>query len=109
MRGAERVVDVEVLPLHEALHEGGVTRFLPGVEPQVLEQFDPWGELGESRADRCHRPPLVGLPLRPAEVAARGDRGAVAGEPLDRRERGSNAQIVRDLAVFEWHVEVGTQ
>ncbi len=109
MSGAERVVDVEVLPFDEVLHEGGIARFLPRVEPQVLEQLDAGGELREPSADGRHRPPLVGLPLRPAEMAACGDRGAVTSEPLDGRQRGSDAQIVGDLAVFERHVEVGAQ
>ena len=104
---AERVVDVEVLPLHELLHEGGITRFLPRVEPEVLEQLDARCELGEASAHRCHRPSVVGLPLRPAEMTARGDRGTATDEPLDRRERGSDAQIVGDLAVLERDVEVG--
>ncbi len=106
MRGAERVVDVHVLSCDQPLDELRVARLLAGIEAQVLEQLDVGRELCEPRADRSHRVPLVGFALRTTEVAARRDVRAVLGEPLDRRERGSDAQVVDDLAVLEGHVEV---
>src|SRR5207248_1141965 len=47
--------------------------------------------------------------LRPAQMAARGDLRAALSEPLDRRQGGADAEVVRDLAVAQRHVEVGAQ
>ncbi len=40
VRGAERIVDVDIRELGEALREGRIVGFLPGVEADVLQQED---------------------------------------------------------------------
>ena len=109
VRSTERVVDVGVVAVDELRDECGVVALLPRVEPQVLEQLDAGRELREPRPHGRHRVAVVGLALRPAEVTARGDARAALDEPLDRGQRGADAEVVDDLAVVERHVEVSAQ
>ena len=85
-----------------------IVALLARVESQVLEQLDAGRQLGESLPDRLHRILRVGLALRPTEVRGTHNMRAATGEPLDRRQRGADAEIVDDLAVVDGHIEIGT-
>jgi len=98
MGGPEGVVDVEVATLDEPVDEGRAVGLLTRVPPQVVEQRHPGNELGQPGAHRRQ----VGLGVRralgPAQVAARGDLGAVVEQPPQRRDRRPDAQVVVDDA-----------
>ena len=106
MRCPEGVVDVAVDALHQLLREGGVVGLLARVEAQVLQQFDPRSELGEAPAHRLHRELCGGRALWPPEMAGGDDVGAALGQPVDRRQRGPDAEVVGDRLTVEGHVEV---
>ena len=94
VRRAERLVHVGVIAPDHALHEGGVVRLLARVEPQVVGERHARAEGVEPPAHGVHLPPWVALPRRPAQVRRRGHLGAVVEEPLQRRERGGDAEVV---------------
>ena len=109
--GAERVVRRRrPCPRRAARTKAGSFALLARVEAQVLEQLDARGELGEPGAHRVPSSTSGRAALRPAEVAARGDRGAVRLQPLDRGQRGADAEVVGDARRrVERHVEVGAE
>ena len=96
VRRAERVVDVAVDAVDELGDEGVVVALLARVVAQVVEELDAGRELGEAGADRIHRVLRVRLALRPAEVAGGHDVRPAIGQPLDRRQRGTDAEVVGD-------------
>ncbi len=123
MGRAEGVVHVEVGEAREGGSEGGVVPLLAGVEAEVLEEqavpgprardrrlgrgADAIGDEGDGAAEnlpealrrRCEGLPRVGLPLGPAEVAAKDrDRGGVEDRPHGRQAR-RDAPVVGDGAV----------
>ncbi len=106
VRGAEGVVDIDILAGDQLLDELRVACLLAGIEPQVLEQLDGGCQLRKPRSHGSHRVALVRPSLRAPEMAARGDVGALLREPFDRRERGSDAVVVDDLACLDGDVEV---
>ena len=109
VRRPERVVHVQVVTGHQTLHERRVVGGLPRVEAEVVEQLHTRCELGEARPHRLHRERRVRGTLRPAEVRARRHPRAPGGQPLDRRQRGPDAEVVGDDAVTDGHVEVGPE
>ena len=109
MRGAERVVHVEVHALGEGAGRLRVVRGLPREEARVLEDAHPLvrDELGQPLGDGRDRERRVGA-FRAPEVRAHRDLGRVALEQqLERRERCADSRVVRDAAVVERDVEVG--
>ena len=109
MRSTERVVDIEILAGNEALHESRIIRRLAGIESQVVQKFHPRSELRQTAAHRFHGVLRIRSTLRSTEMGAGRDGGTTTGEPLDRGERGTDAEIVNDLAVGDRDVEVGAQ
>ena len=126
VRRAERVVHVRRRPARAATTaKAGSFGRLTRVEPQVLEQHHLTGDearrhrrgrnpttsgasgtshaeqLGEALGDRCERVLRVRHALRPAEVAARDHGRALVAQPLDRGQRGADAQVVGDRAVTD--------
>ena len=111
VRGAERIVDVEVVPVRELAREGRVVLRLARVEAGVLEhaQASVGNELAQAALDRRHRVrrPVL-LRLRPPEMGADADPGRAAVEQQPQgRQRGPDARVVCDLAVLERDVQVG--
>ena len=131
MRRAERVVDVDVGERGQLLAEGGVVLLLALVEAQVLEQqhvavaqrgrlglgilahrvareHDRLAEkLGKAQRGRAQAERLlVTGARRTSQVAHQDDARAVADELLDRGQRGADARVIGDDAVFDRHVEV---
>jgi hypothetical protein len=49
---------------------------------------------------------LNALTFRPAQMRCEDDAGAVFGRVFDRRDSRTNARVVVNLAVFDWHVEI---
>ena len=87
-----------------------INALLARVEPQVLEQLHPRYQLRQPGAYGVHRIPRVGSALGAAQVTARGNGGdTVVPQPLDRGQRGADAQVVVDAAVGDGDVEVGTE
>ena len=109
VRGAECIVDIEVLTSDEGLHERRIVGGLTRVEAQVVEQFHTRGQLGEPTANWLDRVPRIGSALGPTEVRAGRDGGTTTGEPFDGRQRRTDAEVVDDLAMRDRHVEVGAQ
>ncbi len=112
VRGAEGVVDVGVLAGDEAVDERLRVRLLARVEAEVVEQLDAGHEFGQAGAHRGEVVAGVGRALRPAEVGADRDVGAVVEQPLQGRDAGADAEVVRDdpravRAVGEGDVQVG--
>ena len=108
VRGAERVVDEEVEVVRELACELWVVRRLAGVEAGVLQDADPLvgQELPKSCLHRLHRESRV-LAFGPPQVRADNDLGGIPLEKqLERRLRGANARVVRDLPILEGHVQV---
>ena len=109
VRGPERVVHVQVVSVGEAAGGLRVVLRLSGVEAGVLEHGDPRirEQLAEPVRDRVHRERRIGA-LRPAEMGADRDlRRVPVEQKAERRERGPDPRVVRDLAVLERDVEVG--
>merc|ERR1711966_461940 len=131
VRGAERVVDVEVGKLGELLGEVLAVLLLVLVEADVLEEahgavvhardgilddvahavvnlgHGAGEELGEARAARGEAELVLGAILRAAQVGGDEDLGAVLDEVLDGGDGGADAGVVGDLEVLvEGHVEV---
>jgi hypothetical protein len=104
---AEGVVDVEVEAPDQLGDEVRVVGLLTGVEAEVLHELHAGGELLEPLTDGSHGVLLIGLALGPAEVAADGDVGAPRLQPLDRRHRRGDAEVVVDVPVGDRDVEVG--
>ena len=103
----EGVVDVGIDAIDQLGDECGIVALLPRVEPQVLEQLDTGCQLTQTGAHCVHRVLRVRLALGPAEVAGGDHGGAALGEPVDRGERGADAEVVGDLAVLHRNVEIG--
>ena len=117
MRGAERVVHVDVRERRQRFGKRRIVLFLFGVEPQVLEQDDAArirrDDLSRRRADAVgrerHRPVherrqvlghrlqaefRIRLALRPAEVRREDDRRAAFQRVRDGRQGRANARVV---------------
>ena len=133
VRGAERVVDVDVAQLGQVRGERRIVRFLAGVEAQVLDQHHPAGleglrpaqrleagdlgrqrdsdaeQLAQAHRDRRERTLWIDLALRPTEVGAAHDLRATLSQVFDGRKRRGDAQVVLDAAVAQRNVEVGAQ
>ena len=129
MRGAERVVDVDVGELGELRGELGVVLRLTLLVADVLEHEDVAGrevvgershvvaddrrrerhvgpgELGESIRRRAQRQLRLAI-LRATEVGDEDQASTALAEFLDRRQRGADAGVVGDRAVIERDVEV---
>ena len=123
VRGAERVVDVDVAVRRERARERLVVRFFARVEAQVLEHRDlavaqigddlaravadglvgerdvGVEQLGEPRRDRLERELRLGLAVGTAEVRAEHDARAAIDQVLQRRQRRADARVVGDFAV----------
>jgi hypothetical protein len=130
VRGAERLVHVDVAELREVRAERGVVLGLPRLEAQVLEHHDVARarrrdqrldarpddrgrerdvgaeQLAQARRDRCHRVLRVDDALRATEVAGDDHHRALRAQPVDRRQRGRDAEVVLHHAVSQRHVEV---
>jgi hypothetical protein len=133
VRGAERVVDVEVGEVGQRGGELRIVRLLLGVEAEVLEHqqvartqlldghLDSGSErvaghphraaeeLAEAVGDRLQAESVVHLALRPPEMAGEDDGRPTLQQVHDRRQAGANAGVVGDPPVVERDVEVGTQ
>ncbi len=120
VRGAERVVDVEVRERAEARRQLGVVLRLARLEADVLEHHDVAvghvvevrrerdlgaEQAGEVLGDRRERELRLAV-LRPAEVRDEQQPRAALAQLLDRRQRGADAGIVGDRAVRQRDVEV---
>jgi hypothetical protein len=79
VRGAERVVHVQITAVGELAGELRVVLRLARIKARVLEHVDPLvrEQLTETRLHRCHRELRIGPP-GPAEVRADGDLGRAA-------------------------------
>ena len=121
---AEGVVDEDVDVLGELLGEFRVVLLLLLVEPDVLEEkrfalaqgvlqppdlvADDVGghndfvrdEIGQPLRGRAEAHRRIDLALGPAEVGGDDEAGAVIEEPDDRRQRGADARVVADPALF---------
>ncbi len=131
MRGAERVVDVDVGELGERLRKRGIVLFLFRVEAQVLEQDDLGSamrcghggfrrladavgrkddvalqQLPQSIGDRLQAELRRRLALRPPQVRRKNDRRALVERVVNGRQRRGDARVVGDRAVLDRHVEV---
>ena len=130
MRRTERLVHVVVGELRQIRRERGIILCFAALEAQVLqhdevprfEAADVWldrgahhawregnvlsEQLAQARGDGRHRVLRVGRPLGPPEVSGHDDGGILRAQPLERRERGRDAQVVGDGAVLERNVEV---
>src|SRR5207248_803844 len=98
----------EVVRVGELAREPGIVLRLARVEAGVLEDGQP--VVGDRRTERLtHGLDREGWirALRPAEMRADGDGVGIAVEqPPQRRQRGTDARVVGDAPVLEWHVEV---
>ena len=83
---------------HERLHTGAGD----GGRQEDLEIE----QLAETLGHRRHRVAGIGLPLRSAEMPARDDDRVTVAQPLDRGERGGDAEVVVDVPVGHGNVEV---
>ena len=63
-------------------------------------------DLREALGDRSQPQTVLDLAVRAAEVAREDHPRAVGQEEVDRRDRGTDARIVRDLAVLQRDVEI---
>ncbi len=131
MRGAERVVDVDLAQTGELGGERRVVLLLPLVEAQVLDEQDlpvgeglrrgeralaahvvhigdgPTQQLAQAVGDRPHRIGLLEAgPRGAAEVAHEHDAGPAPGRKLDGRKGARGARVVGDGAVRDGNVEV---
>ena len=131
MRGAERVVDVHVAERGQLLAERGVVLLLALVEAQVLQhehvavaqrrglrarvvahrvgcEHDGLAQqLRELLGGGAQRERLFeALARRAAEMAHEHDARTLRDELLDGGQRGADARVVGDDAVFHRHVEV---
>ncbi len=109
VRRAERVVHVGVEAGDQPIDERRVVRLFARVVPEVLDELDAWCQLGQPLAHRRHGIGRIRLAFRPSEVRAHRDVRAVLLQPLDRRQRRPDAQVVGDAAVLHRHVEVRAQ
>ena len=131
MRGAERVVDVDVAERGHLLRERVVVLLLALVDAAVLEQHhlsgfqrrlprrvvDPVRDQRDVALEQSPQPfgdrlqRVLGLELsfgRAAEVRRDHHDRARLQRGLDRRHRRADARVVGDTAVIVlWHVEVG--
>ena len=94
VRGAEGVVDVGVEPGHQARHEVGVAALLAGVEPQVVQERHPGGELGQAGSHGGHVVAGVAPSLGPAQVGGGRDRRPPLGQPSQGGQHGADAEVV---------------
>ena len=110
MRGPERVVDVRVDAIDQLGDVGRIVRGLPRVEPDVLDQLDAGSQLREAFANRLERERRVRSTLRSAEMARAHHRRPSRGQPLDRRQRRADPEVIGDdrpvTRAVEGHVEV---
>ena len=130
MRRAECVVHVAVGQRGQRLRELRIVLFLLRVKAQVLEQDDaPGGNLlnqplnlrpraivheGDGAPEQVrqvagHGPEAelgVDRSFGPSQMTGQNDGGAMIEREPYRRQRGANARVVADDAVFERHVEV---
>jgi len=56
--------------------------------------------------DRLQPQRVVDLALRPAEVAGQDHDRAALEQVDDRRQAGTDAGVIGDPSVVEWHVEI---
>jgi hypothetical protein len=109
VRGAERVVDVQVGAARELAGVALVVLRLAGLEAGVLEHPQPrvGQQLAQPLLDRAQRELRVRA-LRAPEVRAHGHlRRAALEQELERRDRRPDARVVGDAAVLERYVEIG--
>ena len=130
VRGAERVVDINLRQRRKLLSEGGVVFLLLLVEADVFQQqhlavlqrgrlglrvgTDDVGrqrdvlaqQLGQALGDGRKRIFRVEFALRAAHVRAEDHPRVVRQQVLDRRQRADNAVVVGDTAVLHRDVEV---
>src|SRR5215470_6308958 len=136
VRGAERIIHVEIGESGELLGEFVVIRFLFDVETKILQQkglafFELTGHLLCLKADTVrtetdvfptrklavehHAKALrhwlqahlgIRLALGTAEVRCQYQPRTVPKRVLDGWQRFANASVVHDAPIFEWHVEV---
>ena len=120
VRGAERVVDVEVRQRAEARRQLRVVLRLARLEADVLEHHDVAvghvvevvrerdlrvEQAGEVLGDRRERELRLAV-LRPAEVRDEQQPRAALAQLLDRRQRGADPRVVGHRAVRQRDVEV---
>ncbi len=96
MSGAEGVIDVHVDAAHEASHEIPGISLLAGVEPEVLEKLDFWGQFTKTGGDRLHGVPGIGCTFRTPEMTGAHHLCSPLGEPLNGGQGGPNTKIVGD-------------
>ena len=130
VRGPERVVHVDLGVVRELAGERRVVLLLLGVEAEVLEEEElavaqplhgvdradaervagdrhvAAEELRQALGDRPQAEAVLDLAIGPAEVAREDHPRPVGQEVVDRRDRGTDARIVGDLAVLQRDVEV---
>ena len=133
MRRPERVVHVDVGVGRELCSKCGVVLLLLGVESEVLEQNEFAGpqtldrvdrtdpkcvagdgdvladQLGQALGCRSQTQPIVDLAVGSSEMACQDDLRAVRQEMSNRRKRGPDPGVVRDLPVLERYVEIDAQ
>ena len=96
MGDTERIVDVGVVPVDELLDERGVVVLLARVEPEVFEELDLRSQSGQLLPYRSEVPAGVRRPLGPAQMGACGDAGTVLDEIVQRRQGGTDPEVVGD-------------
>ncbi len=96
MRRAERLVHVGVVTPDQALHEGRVVRLLAPVETQVLGELHARAQRLETLAHGVHLPPRVTVPRRAPEMRGGRDLGPLLEQPIQRGQRGGDAEVVGD-------------
>ena len=108
VRRAERVVDEQVEAVGEPARGFRVVLRLAGIEARVLEHADALvrQELAQPGRDRRDREGRV-LAFRPTEVRADDHLGGTPLEQkLERRQRGPDPRVVRDLPVLKRDVQI---
>src|SRR5207247_8247712 len=128
MRRTERVVHVQIAERGEYLRQLGIVFFLARPEASVLDERDTAArqparrgdarggigneldgraeqllEIGDDLLQRVLR---VGAALGPSQMRQQDDARAFVPQVLDRGQRGTQARVIGDLAVFERDVEV---
>ena len=109
MRGAERVVDVDVAAVRELAGEALVVLRLARVEARVLEHADALvrQQLAQPLRDRRDAERVVDA-LRPAEMRADVElrRRPVSSRSCEGRQRRADARVVGDRSVLERDIQV---